>query len=108
MALLENDNVMIAIWSCAGLLSVMIIQLVRISWRLSRLEKYIHGTQHYSEKEMSLPTKSEFAQVSDLSSSSAFEEFLNEEPSRRELTKVEQFRNFRKWRQEKGLNWSKP
>jgi hypothetical protein len=36
-----------------------------------------------------------------------FEEFLNEEPERRKLAKNEQFKAYRAWRSEKGLNWSK-
>ena len=37
-----------------------------------------------------------------------FETFLTEDPARRQLTKGEQFSAYRRWRQEKGLNWSKP
>ena len=37
-----------------------------------------------------------------------FAVFLEEEPSRRELSKKEQFAAFRRWRDEKGLNWKKP
>lgn len=36
-----------------------------------------------------------------------FEEFLNEDPERRKLGKKEQFKAYRAWRAEKGLNWSK-
>jgi hypothetical protein len=36
----------------------------------------------------------------------AFEVFLGEDPSRREMAKGEQFSAYRRWRQEKGLNWS--
>lgn len=36
-----------------------------------------------------------------------FEEFLNEDAERRKLTKKEQFKAYRAWRTEKGLNWSK-
>lgn len=36
-----------------------------------------------------------------------FEEFLNEDAERRRLTKKEQFKAYRAWRTEKGLNWSK-
>ena len=34
-----------------------------------------------------------------------FAAFLEEDPSRKELPKKEQFAAFRKWREEKGLNW---
>jgi hypothetical protein len=34
-----------------------------------------------------------------------FAEFLAEDPERRELPKKEQFAEFRRWRERKGLNW---
>ncbi len=34
-----------------------------------------------------------------------FENWLDEDPSRRELPKKEQFAGFRKWRAEQGMNW---
>ncbi|MBK1826319.1 hypothetical protein [Haloferula rosea] len=34
-----------------------------------------------------------------------FQEFLEEDPSRKELPKKEQFAEFRKWRSATGLNW---
>jgi hypothetical protein len=37
-----------------------------------------------------------------------FETFLNEDPTRLQLTKSEQFSAYRKWRQDKGMNWSPP
>lgn len=37
-----------------------------------------------------------------------FAEFLAEDPARRELPKKEQFAAFRRWRDEKGLNWKNP
>ena len=40
-------------------------------------------------------------------SSHNFEEFLKEDPTRLMLSKSEQAAAFRKWRSEKGLNWSK-
>ncbi|MCP5534492.1 MAG: hypothetical protein H7A49_03895 [Akkermansiaceae bacterium] len=40
------------------------------------------------------------------SGSGAFEEFLAEDPARREMPKSERFAAYRKWRKDKGLNWS--
>ena len=37
-----------------------------------------------------------------------FAEFLAEEPARQELPKKEQFAEFRRWRDERGLNWKGP
>lgn len=34
-----------------------------------------------------------------------FQSFLEEDPSRKELPKKEQFEEFRKWRSATGLNW---
>jgi hypothetical protein len=34
-----------------------------------------------------------------------FEEFLNEDPARRAMSKKEQFAAYRDWRSAKGLNW---
>ncbi len=34
-----------------------------------------------------------------------FEVFLDEDPARRELPKKDQFAAFRRWREERGLNW---
>lgn len=34
-----------------------------------------------------------------------FQEFLDEDPARKEMSKKEQFAEFRKWRAENGLNW---
>lgn len=36
-----------------------------------------------------------------------FDEFLAEDPGRKNLSKSEQFAAYRAWRQAKGLNWSK-
>jgi hypothetical protein len=38
----------------------------------------------------------------------AFETFLAEDPERKQMPKKERFAAYRKWRQEKGLNWSNP
>ncbi|MEM9236281.1 MAG: hypothetical protein AAGB14_05835 [Verrucomicrobiota bacterium] len=35
-----------------------------------------------------------------------YRQFLEEDPKRQELTKKDQFEAFRKWRSEKGLNWT--
>jgi hypothetical protein len=35
-----------------------------------------------------------------------YQEFLDEEPARKDLAKKEQFAAFRKWRKDRGLNWN--
>jgi hypothetical protein len=49
----------------------------------------------------------ELAEIKDESSEQKhlFAEFLAEDPGRRELPKKEQFAEFRRWRDRKGLNW---
>jgi hypothetical protein len=38
----------------------------------------------------------------------AFAEFLAEDPQRRNLPKREQAESYRRWRRNRGLNWSAP
>lgn len=55
------------------------------------------------------PTEdSEIPEVSEPEPGTPFDEFLKEDPERRSMQKKEQFKAYRKWRSEKGLNWSKP
>ena len=80
---------------------VLVLGLViGISRRLCRLERWLVEVESRRES-----TVSELA-AGERAAGGAFEEFLNEEPKRRMLPKNEQFAEYRRWRQEKGLNWS--
>ena len=83
-----------------GLLVLLILLGWRISRRLARIERKLAETDNRSGPETSAPSHEE------TQAGGAFETFLSEDPARRLLAKSEQFAAYRKWRQEKGLNWS--
>lgn len=76
---------------------------LRLGKRLSRIEHKIarpgggRSDSGLAEAERKADEKEQYL---------IFQEFLDEDPSRADLPKKEQFAAFRKWRNEKGLNWS--
>lgn len=93
-------SILILLSCCVGLLLVALVSIYKIFKKLARIENLLSHNAGYPE-------------VVELTSSSgetpgggAFEAFLNEDASRRALTKSEQFAAYRQWRQEKGMNWS--
>jgi hypothetical protein len=93
-------TMVILLSTCAVLLVLVLLLVLRISWRLARLEKAAGQSPSRVESADSAPTKAE------TSPGGAFEAFLAEDPSRRDLPKGEQFTAFRQWRSAKGMNWS--
>lgn len=85
-----------------GLVIWVLALVFRISSRLERLENQL---KQGARRESSDPEESD-PSVAETSRGGAFEAFLDEEPERRGLSKAEQFSAYRKWRQEKGMNWS--
>jgi hypothetical protein len=98
----ESDlsTVVILLALCAVLLLMLLLVAFRISGLLSKLEHPARQQPGRQEAHESGPSAAEN------SPGGAFETFLNEDPQRRDLTKAEQFSAFRRWRQEKGMNWS--
>jgi hypothetical protein len=97
----EAPPLIILLSTCTGLLVLLLLLVVRISWRLSRIEKNLtYSSRGPSESPDPAPSAAE------TSPGGAFEAFLSEDPERRNLTKSEQFSAYRRWRQEKGMNWS--
>ncbi len=96
----DLSTVVILLASCAGLLLLLLLLALRISSRLSRIEGLVRQQPSRQETVESGPSAAE------ASAGGAFEIFLSEDPSRRELSKAEQFSAYRVWRQEKGMNWS--
>lgn len=98
----ENDShtVIILLSTAVALLVLLFLMAVGIRRRLVRIERrmLVFGGRH----EAAAPELS----PAETSSAGAFESFLNEDPSRRDLPKGEQFAEYRKWRQDKGMNWS--
>lgn len=88
----------IALWTCHGLLAVVLLLLIRVLLKLGKIERALISPSR--ETSTDPPTASES------SPGGAFEAFLAEDPALRDLPKSEQFRAFRKWRQKNGMNWS--
>jgi hypothetical protein len=86
--------------SAVVLLGLLVVTSWRVAGRLARIERRLAEPSNRGESESSPPDHEEAA------TGGAFESFLSEDPSRRSLPKAEQSAAYRKWRQEKGLNWA--
>lgn len=96
----ESQTVLILLYSAVGLLVVLLGMAFVILRRLARIQRRMMGSLEGGDGPDSATAGIE------TSAGGAFEMFLSEDPSRRSLAKGEQFAEYRKWRQEKGLNWS--
>jgi hypothetical protein len=92
----SSSTAMILLVSAVGLLVLLLGMVIGISRRLTRVEKFLA----YQESAGNPPPPEETA------AGGAFETFLKEDPARRKLAKSEQFAEYRRWRQENGLNWT--
>ncbi|MEI6675198.1 MAG: hypothetical protein WCO57_08485 [Verrucomicrobiota bacterium] len=87
---------------CAGLLLLLLLAVMRAGRGLARIAGLLEKRGGGGEGAASmLATRKS-------SHDGEFETFLKADPARRQLTKSEQFRAYRRWRQQQGLNWSKP
>jgi hypothetical protein len=91
---------LILLATCVGLLAVTLLLVFRMSRKLSRIESSLAQGVRHPESAGQAPGAAETA------AGGAFEEFLQEDPARRDLPKGEQFSAYRSWRQRKGMNWS--
>ncbi len=95
-----------------ALLALILLTLIRISGKISTVAHRLRKMGTRSEKSSSASTESPSEEESEAQTVEAepgtpFEEFLNEDPKHRTLPKKDQFKEYRKWRAAKGLNWSK-
>lgn len=91
-----SETILIALYSIAGLLVLILVVLIRIAARLKGIEGRLKVAQPpVVEKETS----------SEASYDGAFGRFIGERPELLVLKKSEQFAAFRNWRKEQGLNW---
>ena len=96
----DSSTVVILLSATAGLLVILLMVAFGISRSLIRIERRLaEGTGRQGAPE-SAPS------LAETSAGGAFETFLSEDPARRKLTKGEQFAEYRRWRQENGMNWS--
>lgn len=86
-----------------GALVVILFFLMRINSKLSGLSAKLSRSSR-DEKVEDVEASRDAVEVL---SGTNFEEFLKEDPERHKLSKNEQFKAYRAWRSEKGLNWSK-
>ncbi|NQX01878.1 hypothetical protein HQ447_14575 [bacterium] len=94
----QAPTLVILLALCAGLLVVTLFLIVRMSRKLSRIESFL--TDRQPESTVAAPGAAETL------TGGAFEEFLTEDPARRDLPKAQQASAYRAWRQQKGMNWS--
>jgi hypothetical protein len=97
-----SSTVVILLASLSGLALLGLLWVAGISRTLLRMERRLAELQG-PPRGAELPPSS-----AETSAGGAFETFLSEDPARRKLAKAEQFAEYRKWRQENGLNWSNP
>lgn len=91
---------MILLGSSVGLMVLLLAMVIGISRRLARLERALAEWAASQEATAVSPSQAE------TSAGGAFETFLKEDPARRTKPKSEQFAEYRRWRQENGLNWT--
>ncbi|MEI7910952.1 MAG: hypothetical protein WCK77_15055 [Verrucomicrobiota bacterium] len=99
----EVSVILILLAVCVGLLLVLVGLAVRGGHRLQHIERLLKPRQTAREA----ARESAVAVAGSAASQGEFETFLAEDPARRQLSKQEQFGAYRRWRQDKGLNWSK-
>jgi hypothetical protein len=94
-----SSTAIILLGSVLGCLLLLLVLVIGISRKVSRIAiqlSTLDALQASAPQENSPGSQQP----------TLFDDFLAEDPSRSKLTKNEQFAAYRKWRQEKGLNWS--
>lgn len=96
-------SIVILAYVATGALILILLMLLRMSSQLGALS--IRLTK--SSRSSKLTDAEAMPNISEAEPGTPFDEFLNEDPERRNLAKKEQFKAYRKWRADKGLNWAK-
>lgn len=96
-------SITILCYLMVGVHVAILLLLLRINSKLSVLSAKLSRFNRAGKVE----DQGAAPNIVEVSSGTHFEEFLNEDPERRKLTKKEQFKAYRAWRTEKGLNWPK-
>ncbi len=87
---------------CLALLLAIFFLVLRINSKLSGVSNKVRNP---SSSSSSSSDSEETEYNTEVAPGTPFEEFLNEDPTRRSLSKKEQFAAYRDWRSQKGLNW---
>ena len=95
------DSVIVLAYIATTLLLISTIQIIFMNGRIAAISKQLQqAARSGRSKDSDTPPD-----VAEPEPGTPFDEFLNEDPERRALAKKEQFKEYRKWRAEKGLNW---
>ena len=110
------STVVILLAAATGLRFLLLLTAIGTRGRLARLERLLAPKR---DEILRVPTSSGASPVTpqaasqapsqpeiEVTSGGVFETFLNEDPVRKNLSKKEQAAAYRKWRQERGMNWS--
>lgn len=103
-SMLENPMLVPSLLGVIVFLQVIgFIVMLAMSGNVKRLMRWAASQDPRPSKEQD----KELAEMKEENSEQKhlFAEFLAEDPERRELPKKEQFAEFRRWRERKGLNW---
>ncbi len=104
---LDSSTVVILLTSCVAMLMIVWFLIMKISWRLNKIEYLLSEINELpKESAAAFPEAATGFPTGEIPQRRAFEIFLSEDPARRRLAKREQFTAYRRWRREKGMNWS--
>lgn len=102
MSATELSAILILLAVCAGMSLILLLLAMRSGRRLRRIERLLEARDAAAKSPPSPAAAATPAPRGE------FETFLTEDPARQQLPKSEQFKAYRRWRREKGLNWSQP
>jgi hypothetical protein len=102
--MLENPLLIPCLLGTLVVLQLFVLaMLLRLSGRVSRLFQLIASPVPPASRELA-----ERREASAAEQKNWFASFLAEDPARGQMSKKEQFAAFRRWREEKGMNWKNP
>ena len=81
---------------------LLLLAELRSNRRLQRIERLLKVRDSAAKSSAAAPSAAAPGPQGE------FEVFLAEDAARQQLTKTEQFSAYRRWRRDRGLNWSKP
>lgn len=101
--MLENPLLIPSLLGALVVLQLLVlVVLLRLSGRVTRLSRRTAEPGQPATRELGERKESSADQKK------SFALFLAEDPARALLPKKEQFAAFRRWREEKGMNWKSP
>lgn len=98
----DLSTVVILLSACLGVLFLILMVTVGYSSRLGRIERLLAQKTDPAGTEAAVETR----EAVDRRPGGPFDTFLAEDSARKLLSKKEQSAAYRKWRQERGMNWS--